>query len=96
MKEKLKSKKITMATLKSFIRKNDVLTKTTSSFDGMVDGVRSVEDSFRTVSKIDAIGHNGVYCVGDSREYMEYFENAKYYGIKVSNSCGSGLLVTAK
>lgn len=97
-KEDLKNKKITLATLKSFIKKSESLfVLIESSFDGMIDGIRyETEKRIVKVSKENAIGHNGVWCVGSSRDYFRYFENENYFGIEVSNSCGCGILLTNK
>jgi len=94
----LKNKKITTATLKSFIKKaNQLYVEHVSAFSGMSDCVEFHSDRVMIeVSKENAIGFGGVYCVGHSRDYFKYMENDKFYGIKVFNSCGSGILWTAK
>jgi hypothetical protein len=94
----LKSKKITMATLKSFIKNaKDLYVESVSSFDGMTDCVESVENrELRQISKDKAIGHGGVWCVGSSRDYFEFKETNTHFGIEVYNSCGSGILWTKK
>ncbi len=94
----LQNKKITMATLKSFIKKADKLfVQELSSFDGMTDCVMpSQNKNFIEVSKDDAIGHKGVYCVGGSRDWLTFIESEKMYGIEVSNCCGNGILWTNK
>jgi len=96
--EQLKTKKITMATLKSFVNKSKVLfVEHHSSFDGMTDCVQSINDSgLIRVKKENAIGINGVYCVGRSRDYFKFMETPKHYGIKVYNSCGSSTIWTNK
>ena len=95
--EELKNKKITMATLKSFIRKNDNLfVEVKYDFDGMTDGIRNKENrSLKPVTKEKAIGFEGVYCVGD-RDYFEYKENETHFGIEVYNCCGCNILWTNK
>lgn len=94
----LKSKKITMATLKSFIKNaKDLYVESVASFDGMTDCVESVENrELREISKDKAIGHGGVWCVGSSRDYFEFKETNTHFGIEVYNSCGSGILWTKK
>ena len=94
----LKTKKITMATLKSFIRKSESLfVLNISSFDGMTDCVEKKNNQkLLAVSKENAIGHNGVWCVGSSRDWFSFYETETHYGIKVSNSCGCGILITSK
>jgi hypothetical protein len=94
----LKTKKITMATLKSFIRKSESLfVLTISSFDGMTDCVeQNNNQKLLAVSKENAIGIQGVWCVGSSRDWFSFYETETHYGIKVSNSCGCGILMTIK
>lgn len=93
----LKNKKITMATLKSFIKKSENLfVEVKSSFDGMVDCVMPVKAAMRPVSKEDAIGYSGVWCVGNSRDYLTFAETDTHFGITVSNCCGCGTLWTKK
>jgi hypothetical protein len=94
----LRNKKITMATLKSFICKSESLfVLTISSFDGMTDCVeKNNNQKLLPVSKENAIGHNGVWCVGSSRDWFSFYETETHYGIKVSNSYGCGILITSK
>ena len=94
----LKQKRITMSTLKSFIRKSESLfVLSLSDFDGMTDCVQQNKDpKMIPVSQESAIGHSGVWCVGSSRDYFGYYETPTHYGIRVSNSCGSGVLLTPK
>lgn len=72
----LKNKKITMATVKSFVKHSDKLfVEKKSRFDGMVDCVMSCEDSeLKEISKEDALGSNGAWVVGSSRDYFNYKE----------------------
>lgn len=94
----LKNKKITMATLKSFINKSEVLfVEVSSSFDGMTDCIQSTKDNtLYNVTKDNAIGHNGVYCVGGGRDYFTFKENEIYFGIEINNCCGYGTIWTKK
>lgn len=94
----LSSKKITMATLKSFINKaQSLFVLCESSFDGMTDCVQTNSNpTLMPVSKEDAIGHKGVWCVGSSRDYFSYYENDTHFGIEVNNCCGCQILLTAK
>lgn len=94
--------KITMATIKSFIRKNEgkVMIKVKSKFDGMVDGVQSVEDSFALAVKSDGnarytLGVQGAWFVGGSRDYFTEFNNDGIKGYEVYNCCGSFILGVA-
>jgi hypothetical protein len=74
--KELKNKKITMATVKSFVKNADKLyVEHQSSFDGMVDCVMRCEDSeLKEISKEDALGIKGAYTVGSSRDYFNYKE----------------------
>lgn len=94
--------KVTMATVKSFINKNfdDLFIKNKSTFDGMIDGVRSCkEQEFRKVvadgyKKGDnwfprTLGINGAWFVGESRDYITPFERDGFKGFEIWNSCGS-------
>ncbi len=94
----LASKKITMGTLKSFIKKsNELFVEVKQSFCGMSDCVEVIENpEIVLVSKENAIGHSGVWCVGGGRDYLSFIEREKMFGIKVSNSCGYGILWTNK
>lgn len=95
----LKNKsKITLSTLKSFIKKADKLfVLGISSFDGMEDGVRFHKNpELIPVAKDDAIGHGGVWCVGSSRDMLKYYETDTHFGIEVYNCCGCGVLLAKK
>ena len=87
-----------MATVKSFINKNsnDLFVKVKSSFDGMTDCVQDIKDDFKKTSKEDTLGHNGVYIVGSSRDYITCFENENYKGFEIYNSCGCGIIAIKK
>jgi hypothetical protein len=88
--------KTTMTTVKAFIRKNadNIYVKVNSSFSGMTDCVEDVEDEFSLVSSDKALGHQGVYVVGNSRDYIREYNDGKFKGFKISNCCGSGILAT--
>jgi hypothetical protein len=95
----LKNKsKITLSTLKSFIKKADKLfVLGISSFDGMEDGVRFHKNpELIPVTKDDAIGHGGVWCVSSSRDMLKYYETDTHFGIEVYNCCGCGVLLAKK
>lgn len=93
-----KTKKITMATVKAFIRKNadNLYVKVNSSFDGMTDCVQHVKDNYRKISANDAIGINGVWVVGESRDRINIYSDNEYTGYEIYNCCGSGIIVTKK
>ena len=89
--------KITLATFKSFIRKNrpNLLIRTKSVFDGMVDGVRDTgEREFTPARDSDQVFKNnmgiaGVWCVLSSRDYFSEINENGITGIHVYNCCGS-------
>ena len=91
-------KKITLATLKSFIRKNasSLYLKTKSRFDGMTDCVQEVQDQFTSILAENAIGLKGAYLVGGSRNRFWNFENDNFVGIEISNCCGRSILAIKK
>lgn len=91
--------KITMATVKSFIRKNEgkLYIRTKSSFDGMVDGVRDCPDRDWSLALAPDAGHNhsnqlgihGAWFVGGSRDYLQPITDGEFTGFHVYNCCGS-------
>jgi len=93
------AKKITLATLKSFAKRNadKLFVKEESSFDGMTDCVEQNKNpQWRKVELENAYGHTGVWLVGSSRDYFELYEDGEYIGITVYNSCGEGILAIKK
>lgn len=100
----IKTKKITAATFKSFVKKNyeKVYIKVKSDFNGMTDSVEQINDEFTlgTTRKCDdveySLGFAGIYLVGRSRDYFYAYEDEKYVGYKVSNSCGSFIVAIQK
>jgi hypothetical protein len=101
------TKKITLATVKSFITRNlgKILIKTSSRFDGMCDGVRNVEGAaYRTpdVTKFNKtdeaqLGIQGVWFVRGSRDYFTIIDTPEFTGYEVYNCCGTwSVVVPAK
>ena len=89
-------KKITLAGLKSFIRKNkdNLYIKVKSDFDGMVDGIVEVDMDWKKVEaeKIDFTDKNtmgicGAWLVGESRDRIQITDDGET--ITVGNCCGS-------
>ncbi len=103
-------KKATIATVKSFIRKNaDIaLINVKSSFDGMTDSVESLNGGFaplkakrQGVFTTDhhanpSLGFDGVWFVGGSRDYVQQYENDNMQGFEVNNSCGTWIVAIRK
>jgi hypothetical protein len=97
-----KQKRITLATVKAFIRRNDSLhIRIDSEFDGMVDGVRQIRNpQFRPVlragvdlNKRYTLGIPGAWFVGQSRDYFSpYSDGDGYIGYEISNACASFVL----
>ena len=104
MKQLIGTKKITLATLKSFAKRNSdkLFVKNISSFDGMTDCVEECHDnSWKETSIIDKTnyyktGINGIYTVGCSNDYFTLYEDTVFVGIGVYNSCGSSILAVKK
>lgn len=99
-------KKITLATIKSFINRNRerLYIRRYSSFDGMTDGISYNEDAVFQPVKFDSdsrdaqhtLGVSGAWFVGQSRDYFKPFEDETYTGFKIHNACGSFFLAIRK
>lgn len=96
------TKKITKATIKSWVNKNrgNIYISVKSHFDGMVDCVMPVEDSFtlaKACNDMDyRMGISGAWFVGDSRDYFTPYDDGAYVGYEVYNCCGTFLLAIKK
>lgn len=97
--------KITLTTVKKFIRDNtDLLfANCTSSFDGMTDCVEQRKDGFSKVdaSKIDMskeqnLGIEKLWFVRGSRDYFTAYDDGKYTGFEITNSCGCSIIAVNK
>lgn len=100
------SKKITLATVKRFIKAHGhaLQIATLSRFDGMIDCVSACEDT--SFSKIQApaenrntehcLGISGAWFVFQSRDYFREYDEQGFVGIEVSNSCGRFVLAVPK
>ena len=99
----MKERKATIATVKSFIKKNRaaLLVRVGSRFDPMTDCVQSASGAtFAPAS--DSIhpcennaGVSGVWFVGRSRDYVQRFQSGAIIGFEVSNSCGHWVVAVA-
>jgi hypothetical protein len=99
------TKKITLATIKSFVKMNaaKLYIHNVTAFDGMEDGVRRIEgSSFHqtetpNVNKAYTWGI-GAYFVGSSRDYFNVYDRIdqrsgiRYVGYEVYNCCGKFVL----
>ncbi len=102
----MKNKKVTRASIKSFIKKNrkSLYIKVKGRFDGMVDCVVSdTESEFIQAGQVESglqyennLGVMGLWLVGRGRDYFDIYEDDGYTGIEYLNSCGSGIVVIKK
>jgi len=103
------TKKITLATVKSFINKNrdNLLINVKSSFDGMTDCCESLHEGFikAKADKTQSLnsdyrnatqGIEGAWFVGRSNDYCTPYETGTLKGIEVYNSCGCFILAIEK
>ena len=89
------AKKVTLATIKAFIRKNpELLIDVKSSFDGMVDccmptGSTGFSKAEKTEDHItNTLGVRGAWFVGGSRDRFSEFSEGGVWGYEVRNCCG--------
>jgi hypothetical protein len=93
----MSTKKVTLATVKSFIRKNRgaLLIRNISDFDGMTDCVEQKQSpTFRPAHIINDhleqnnLGIKGAWFVGESRDYFKPLNEPGMTGYNVYNCCG--------
>lgn len=99
------TKKLTIATVKSFIRNNlgQLLIQVSYDYDGMADCVASTGSkgfvqilrSENGQTKYD-LGLRGVWFVNGPRNYCRQIETATHRGFEVSNCCGCWTVAVAK
>jgi len=89
-------KKITRATIKSFIRRHikDLHLRQKTTFDGQVDGCTDCDKKIKSVWTTDqyldnTLGIAGAWFVGDGRDYFRQIARPGYIGYDISNCCGS-------
>jgi hypothetical protein len=98
------SKKITLASFKSFVRKNAgrVMVQVRSRFDSSDDCVRCTqEDTFTEALRSDRfdahnLGISGIWLVLGGRDYFTPYSDEQNEGIRVWNCCGSFVLAVRK
>lgn len=101
----LATKKITLTTVKSFIKNNrkSLYINVRTDFNGMTDCVESVDKGWEKVTSDTTqsktadymertMGISEAWFVGDSRDYFSPYNESGFVGIKVCNSCGSFIL----
>jgi hypothetical protein len=98
------AKKITLATVKSFVRKNRpaLLIKVRAKFDGMVDGLewdRAADFSPALDTDRHAehtLGIQGAWFVLGGGDRFQPFESDTLVGYEIANCCGYFTLAVAK
>lgn len=97
-------KRITMATIKSFIKKNhgNLFLNIKSSFNGMVDGCDYHKGSqFEAVEHTESFSNNklgvqGAWFVRDGGDLLRAYEDEQFIGFDVYNCCGSFIIAVKK
>jgi hypothetical protein len=98
------SKKITLTTVRSFIKENaeNIFISHKSAFDGSIDGSRDADDkAFKKVticgegSRTNGEGVPGAWFVKSSRDHFTYFNKDGYEGIEVYNCCAHFIIARA-
>lgn len=103
----MKAKKLTLASLKSFIKANDgqIWIKNISDFDAMVDCVMPCNDAgFRKAEKKECteysynhnLGYYGIWLVNGSRNNFSHYNDGIFTGIEVYNCCGSFIVAVKR
>ena len=96
-------KKITIATVKSFIKMNSdfLFINTKSRFDGMTDGVEDRNGGFQKIKKADhfdeySLGYIGIHFTGSTKNWCKRYEDEFYQGFRVDNCCGCFIVAIIK
>jgi len=93
--------KITLATIKSFVRKNqdNLYINVKSDFDGMTDMCEPRDGGFTRVEKEEdtfyserTLGIRGAWFVGSSRDYFKEYNENGFQGYEIYNCCGKFIL----
>ena len=103
MKKLIETKKITLATVKSFIKRNEgnLYVKVCSRFSGMTDMVEDVKDDFEPAQKTESnnnynLGFDGIWCVGSSRDRFTLYRDKDYVGVNIYNCTGKCIIAAKK
>lgn len=102
-------KKITLATVKSFVKKNEskLLVQVKSSFNGMIDGCDDSRNcDFTQVTEIRwprpgytssmSIDGNSLLGSGGSGNLFKVYEDDNFIGFDIYNCCGWFIIATQK
>ena len=95
-------KKITLATLKSFINRNrdNLYINVLREFDGMQDCRVSQDKGFRKTAVLDfnknTLGIFDLWVVGGSRNHFDAYDDGVFRGISCGNSCGACVVAIKK
>jgi hypothetical protein len=101
---KSNGKKVTIATIKSFIKREtnrqNLYISQLNTFDGGVDCVMPCENRSFTkaitpendIQEKYNLGVKFAWFVGQSRDYFEPYADENYIGYEISNCCGSFIL----
>ena len=96
-------KRVTLATIKSFIKKSsaagNLYFQSKSNFDGMVDCVmetNGIMEKFRATEKNlqFTLGISGAWFVGRSSDHFREWSKDGYRGYEVYNCCGHFIIAT--
>jgi hypothetical protein len=91
-------KKITVATFKSFVRKNadNLFVNVKSRFDGMTDGIECRNGGFEPARRVQDnwvsdrnLGFSGISLTGSTKNWVEPYQDEQFTGFRVDNCCGS-------
>lgn len=91
--------KPTVATLKSFVRKNEgkLVLAILSEFNGMIDGIEQCSGIFKPAVRASEthdhnLGYVGAWLVGRSRDRISEYESPTVIGYRVYNCCGEWII----
>lgn len=88
--------------LKRFVHINrgNLFVNVLSEYDGMTDGMRDVADGFIAARHAPCADNtlevNGIWIVGRSRDFVDDYDDGKYIGYIVCNSCARFIVAVKK